>query len=85
MNWVNRLYNFQWGRQFLVRIALRDDSGGIEPSMEQVAAICRNKAQSKLYANRERVTPQQVIRAFLTGKEVCFRLLIVYIINAMSL
>jgi hypothetical protein len=78
MDWIERLYTFQWGRQFLVRIALRDENNGTEPSTEQVAAICKNKAQSKLYADKGRVTPQQVLRAFLTGKEVCFYLLIVY-------
>lgn len=64
------MFSKQWGRQFLIRIALRDENGGIEPPAHQVAAIFADRVASKSYADRRRVTEQQVMNAFLSGKEV---------------
>lgn len=64
------MFSKQWGRQFLIRIALRDESGGIEPPAHQVAAIFADRVASKSYADKHRVTEQQVMNAFLSGKEV---------------
>ncbi|KAI0689090.1 hypothetical protein BC835DRAFT_1511374 [Cytidiella melzeri] len=69
LGWVKHLFSKQWGRQFLVRIALRDENGGEEPSEEDIAAILGDKNTSKTYADKKRVTVEQVLRAFLSGKE----------------
>ncbi|KAI0689654.1 hypothetical protein BC835DRAFT_232831 [Cytidiella melzeri] len=69
LEWVNYLIGIQWAREIIVRIALRDENGGKEPSVEDVAAICADKQKSKAYTDKKRVTVEQVMHAFLTGKE----------------
>ncbi|KAI0092875.1 hypothetical protein BDY19DRAFT_903609 [Irpex rosettiformis] len=67
--WANHLFEFRWGRQFLARIALRDENGGVEPSLEEITALCSDKTAIKAFIDRRRVTVEQVLNAFYTGKE----------------